>query len=164
MDSKIWMVSLIIMFAVRPIWAQDAIFKMSRVSPVSVWPKNLHGSSNICPKGFIYSIQNCEISHQTFGPSHQKCPTCPMIFVNTAIYNCYLHECSVWLLSLFYAFTAHVPYLVSQYYPLPEPMLTQMVKYTHKAMITHQAEYQQLWTINNYDITAVYGPLGTVTI
>ena len=33
--------------------------------------------------GFIYSIQICEISHQTFGPSHQKCPTCPMIFVNT---------------------------------------------------------------------------------
>ena len=33
---------------------------------------------------FIYSIQICEISHQTFGPSHRKCPTCPMIFVNTA--------------------------------------------------------------------------------
>ena len=30
--------------------------------------------------GFIYSIQICEISHQTFGPSHW---TCPMIFVNT---------------------------------------------------------------------------------
>ena len=34
--------------------------------------------------GFMYSIQICEISHQTFGPSHRKCPTCPMIFVNTA--------------------------------------------------------------------------------
>ena len=33
MDTKIWMVSLIIMFAVRPICAQDAIFKMSSVSP-----------------------------------------------------------------------------------------------------------------------------------
>ena len=49
----------------------------------SVLPKNFHGSSDICPMGLIYSIQNCEISHQTFGPSHQKCPTCPMIFVNT---------------------------------------------------------------------------------
>ena len=25
--------------------------------------------------GFIYSIQICEISHQTFGPSHRKCLT-----------------------------------------------------------------------------------------
>ena len=47
--------------------------------------KNFHGSSDICPMGFIYSIQICEISHQIFGPSHQKCLTCPMIFVNTAI-------------------------------------------------------------------------------
>ena len=31
---------------------------------------------------FICSIQICEICHQTFGPSHQKCPTCLMIFVN----------------------------------------------------------------------------------
>ena len=53
----------------------------------TVLPKNFHGSSDICPMGFIYSIQNCEISHQTFGPSHRKCPTCPMIFVNTAISN-----------------------------------------------------------------------------
>ena len=45
--------------------------------------KNFYGSSDICPMGFIYSIQICEISHQTFGPSHRKCPTCPMIFVNT---------------------------------------------------------------------------------
>ena len=33
MDTKIWIVSLIIMFAVRPICTQDAIFKMSSVSP-----------------------------------------------------------------------------------------------------------------------------------
>ena len=33
--------------------------------------------------GFIYSIPICAIFQQTFGPSHQKCPTCPMIFVNT---------------------------------------------------------------------------------
>ena len=33
--------------------------------------------------GFIYSIQICEISHQTFGPSHRKCPTCPVICMNT---------------------------------------------------------------------------------
>ena len=49
----------------------------------SVFMKNFYGSSDICPMGFIYSIQICEISHQTFGPSHRKCPTCPMIFVNT---------------------------------------------------------------------------------
>ena len=52
--------------------------------PTPVFMKNFHGSSDICPMGFIYSIQICEISHQTFGPSHRKCPTCPMIFVNTA--------------------------------------------------------------------------------
>ena len=50
-----------------------------------VLPKNFHGSSDICPMGFIYSIQICEISHQTFGPGHRKCPMCQMIFVNTAI-------------------------------------------------------------------------------
>ena len=33
MDAKIWMVPLIIMFTVRPICAQDTIFKMSSVSP-----------------------------------------------------------------------------------------------------------------------------------
>ena len=33
--------------------------------------------------GFIYFFQICEISHQTFGPSNQKCLTCPMIFINT---------------------------------------------------------------------------------
>ena len=32
---------------------------------------------------FIYSIQICEISHQTLGPSHRKCR---MIFVNTGIF------------------------------------------------------------------------------
>ena len=47
--------------------------------------KNFHGSSDICLMGFICSIQICEISHQTFGPSHRKCPTCPMIFVNTDV-------------------------------------------------------------------------------
>ena len=33
MDAKIWMVTLIIMFAVSPICTQNAIFKMSSVSP-----------------------------------------------------------------------------------------------------------------------------------
>ena len=37
MNPKTWMVSLIIMFAVSPICAQDAIFKMSSVSPVHVY-------------------------------------------------------------------------------------------------------------------------------
>ena len=33
MDTKIWMISLILMFAVRPICVQDSIFKMSSTSP-----------------------------------------------------------------------------------------------------------------------------------
>ena len=28
---------------------------------------------HICPMGFVWSIQICEISHQTFGPSRRKC-------------------------------------------------------------------------------------------
>ena len=54
---------------------------------LTVYPKNFHDSSDICPMGFMYSIQIREISHRTFGPSHRKCPTCPMIFVNTALTN-----------------------------------------------------------------------------
>ena len=59
------------------------------IERLCTWPqsavllKNFHVSSDICPMGFIYFIQNCEISHQTFGPSHWKCLTCPMIFMNT---------------------------------------------------------------------------------
>ena len=34
--------------------------------------------------GFIYSIEIYEISHLSFGSSHQKCLTCATIFVNTA--------------------------------------------------------------------------------
>ena len=49
----------------------------------TVYLKNFHDSSEICPMGFINSIEICEISHQTFGPSHRKCPICPMIFMNT---------------------------------------------------------------------------------
>ena len=59
------------------------ISRPQSVTVNSVFMKNFHGSSDICPMGFIYSIQICEISHQTFGPSHQKCTVCPMIFVNT---------------------------------------------------------------------------------
>ena len=33
--------------------------------------------------GCIYSIQICEIFHQTFGPGLRKCPMCPMIFMDT---------------------------------------------------------------------------------
>ena len=32
----------------------------------------------------IYSIQIYVISHQTFWPSHRKCPMCPMILMNIA--------------------------------------------------------------------------------
>ena len=49
----------------------------------AVYLKNFHDSWDICPMGFVYSIQICEISHQTFGPSHRKCPMCLMIFMNT---------------------------------------------------------------------------------
>ena len=52
---------------------------------IAVYPKNFHDSSDICPMGFIYFIQICEISHRTFGPRHRKCPICPMIFMNTDI-------------------------------------------------------------------------------
>ena len=55
----------------------------SMLAKGTVFTKNFHGSSDICRMGFIYSILICEISHQTSGPSHRKCPTCPMIFVNT---------------------------------------------------------------------------------
>ena len=55
------------------------------IQTVPVYLKNFHDSSDICPMGFIYAIQICEISHQTFGPSHRKCPMCPMIFMNTAV-------------------------------------------------------------------------------
>ena len=50
--------------------------------PSSV-PEKFHDSSDICPMGFVYSIQVCEISHPTFGPSemsdvsddfHEHCP------------------------------------------------------------------------------------------
>ena len=34
--------------------------------------ENIHGSSDICLMGLIYSIEICEIFHQTFGPSHLK--------------------------------------------------------------------------------------------
>ena len=37
--------------------------------------------------GSICSLQICEISHQTFGPSHQKCSMCPMILVNLAFFK-----------------------------------------------------------------------------
>ena len=50
----------------------------------AVYLKNFHDSSDFCPMGFWYSIQICEISHQTFGPRHRNCPMCPMIFMNTA--------------------------------------------------------------------------------
>ena len=52
---------------------------------LAVYPNNFHDSSDICPMAIIYSIQICEISYQTFGPSHRKCPMCPMIFVNTEL-------------------------------------------------------------------------------
>ena len=48
--------------------------------------KNFHGSSDICLMGFIYSIQICVISHQTFGPSHRKGL---MIFTNTEFESWY---------------------------------------------------------------------------
>ena len=48
--------------------------------PPPMLPKNFYGSSDICAMGFIYPIQIFEISHQTFGPSHRKCPTCLFFF------------------------------------------------------------------------------------
>ena len=66
-------------------WTNQTPWKLWKYhNTYAVYPKNFHDSSDICPMGFMYSIQIREISHQTFGPSHRKCPTCPMIFVNTA--------------------------------------------------------------------------------
>ena len=69
-----------------------------KVLRCTVFMKNFHGSSDICPMGFICSIQICEISHQTFGPSHRKCPTCPMILVNTGC-MAYFFQCKLILQS-----------------------------------------------------------------
>ena len=52
------------------------------ISNQCTW-KTFNDSSDICLMGYIHSIQNCETSHQTFGPSHRKCPMCQMIFMNT---------------------------------------------------------------------------------
>ena len=73
-------VNIVVADGLVPIWCPGHQSSLSQ----PVLPKIFHGSSDIYPMGFIYSVQNCEISHQTFGPSHRKCPTCPMIFVNTA--------------------------------------------------------------------------------
>ena len=57
MDAKIWMISLIIMFAVRPICVQDSIFKMSGASPV--WSDN-----NICRIQIrLWNLKRCPIPH-----------------------------------------------------------------------------------------------------
>ena len=61
----------------------------------AVYPKNFYDSSDICPMGFIYSIQICEISHKSFGPSHRKCPMCPMIFMNTVKYSFFTNQTGV---------------------------------------------------------------------
>ena len=66
-------------------WAHPLIDPCLNHLLMAVLPKNFRGSSDICPMGFIYSVQICEISHQTFGPGHWKCATCPMIFVNTVM-------------------------------------------------------------------------------
>ena len=72
--------------------SQHLIFTLTIKIPIlAVYPKNFYGSSDICPIGFIYSIQICEMSHQTFGPSHRKCPTCPKIFVNTVLVRWHLY-------------------------------------------------------------------------
>ena len=42
---------------------------------------------------YVYSIQICESSHRTFGPSHWKCAMRPMIFMNTEYLNS--DKCSV---------------------------------------------------------------------
>ena len=63
-------------------------FYLNQCWLLAVYVKNFHGPSDICLRGFIYSIQICEISHETFGPSHRKCPTCPMFFAYTAFGQC----------------------------------------------------------------------------
>ena len=65
--------------SIRPSFSKNAYLGIL----FAVYPKNFHDSSDICPMGLMYSIEIRQISHRTFGPSHRKCPTCPMIFVNT---------------------------------------------------------------------------------
>ena len=72
----------------------------------TVYPKNFHGSSDICAMSFIYSIQIFEMSHQTFGLSHRKCPTCPMIFVNT---DSTIHSSNFRCLPVWHSFRCHYP-------------------------------------------------------
>ena len=72
MDAKIWMTSLIIMFAVRPICVQDSIFKMSSESPAyDLWlfkhaisnppclHDSCHGLCNQAITGFIMDKIRC---------------------------------------------------------------------------------------------------------
>ena len=50
----------------------------------AMYPKNFHDSTDICLMGLVYTMQICEISDQTFGPSHRKCPMWLMNFMITA--------------------------------------------------------------------------------
>ena len=97
-----------------------------------------------CPMGFIYSIQICEISHQTFGSSHQKCLMCPMIFMNTAgrdFTTPLIALVSLWNYPLVIVTGSHWCWIrwclgvVSSNKPFPDLMLTQIYVaiWRHKA-------------------------------
>ena len=63
MDAKIWMTSLIIMFAVRPTCVQDSLFKMSSESPAL----SLDPHWTYFWKHYIYYNKDTKVGSQNFG-------------------------------------------------------------------------------------------------
>ena len=100
MDSKIWMVSLIIMFAVRPICTRDAIFKISSVSPVIMFdiskirPKSILGP--VKAQKFSFCLMRCifrELSTSDCAATHENTVEC---CYNAVQYNKILHTSLQW--------------------------------------------------------------------
>ena len=100
MDSKIWMTSLIIMFAVRPTCVQDSLFKMSSKSPAlhilqkwhqSLWSKFWLPNLVLYQTAYIIVRYNIRIHtaqqrqitcfEVTIGISHHACELCDMGFL-----------------------------------------------------------------------------------
>ena len=100
MDAKIWMVSLIIMFAVRPICTRDAIFKISSVSPVIMFdiskirPKSILGP--VKAQKFSLCLMRCifrELSTSDCAATHKNTVEC---CYNAVQYNKILHTSLQW--------------------------------------------------------------------
>ena len=74
MDAKIWMTSLIIMFAVRPTCVQDSLFKMSSESPVYWWDIALATCFRSQPVLNMYIEDNFQVTlwHHQWRHRHEK--------------------------------------------------------------------------------------------